>query len=301
MTRFVCVHGHFYQPPRENPWLDAIDLQPSATPYHDWNARITAECYAPNTAARILDAQGRIQHIINNYAWMSFNVGPTLMRWLAQAEPVTYAGILAADKEGQARFGGHGPAIGQAYGHIIMPLATPRDRRTQVAWGVADFHHHFGRDPEGMWLPEAAVCTDSLEALAEYGVRYTVLAPHQAARFRALGTNEWQNVAEVGIDTTVPYQVNLPSGRQIAIFFYNGSVSQSIAFQGLLNSGESLAQALLGNVSADATTPQLAHVATDGETYGHHHRHGERTVDDDHGMGPVNVGLRRATRGSRPP
>jgi alpha-amylase/alpha-mannosidase (GH57 family) len=122
------VHGHFYQPPRENPWLDAIDLQPSATPYHDWNARITAECYAPNTAARILDEQGRIQHIINNYAWMSFNVGPTLMRWLAQAEPVTYAGILAADKEGQARFGGHGPAIGQAYGQtsIIILAVTLR-------------------------------------------------------------------------------------------------------------------------------------------------------------------------------
>jgi alpha-amylase/alpha-mannosidase (GH57 family) len=278
VIRFVCVHGHFYQPPRENPWLDAIDSQPSAAPYHDWNARITAECYAPNTAARILDEQGRIQHIINNYAWMSFNVGPTLMRWLAQAEPVAYAGILAADKEGQARFGGHGPAIGQAYGHIIMPLATPRDRRTQVAWGVADFHHHFGRNPEGMWLPEAAVCTDSLEALAEYGVRYTVLAPHQAARFRALGTDEWQDVAGTGIDTTVPYRVNLPSGRQIAIFFYNGSVSQSIAFQGLLNSGESLAQALLGNVSADTTTPRLAHVATDGETYGHHHRHGEMAL-----------------------
>lgn len=278
MTRFVCVHGHFYQPPRENPWLDAIDLQPSATPYHDWNARITAECYAPNTAARILDSHGRIQHVINNYAWMSFNVGPTLMRWLAQAEPVVYAGILAADKAGQARFGGHGPAIGQAYGHMIMPLASPRDRRTQVAWGVADFRHHFGRDPEGMWLPETAVCTDSLEALAEYGVRYTVLAPHQAARFRALGADRWQVVAGSGIDTTVPYRVNLPSGRQIAVFFYNGAVSQSIAFQGLLNNGESLAQALLGHVPADAPTPQLAHVATDGETYGHHHRHGEMAL-----------------------
>ncbi len=278
MTRFVCVHGHFYQPPRENPWLDAIDLQPTAAPYHDWNARITAECYAPNTAARILDDQGRIQHIINNYAWMSFNVGPTLMRWLAQAEPVTYAGILAADKEGQGRFGGHGPAIGQAYGHIIMPLATPRDRRTQVAWGVADFRHHFGRDPEGMWLPEAAVCTDSLEALAEYGVRFTVLAPHQAVRVRLLGEDHWQELSGEGIDTTVPYCVKLPSGRQIAIFFYNGSVAQSIAFQGLLGNGDALAQALLGNVPADATTPHLAHVATDGETYGHHHRHGEMAL-----------------------
>ena len=278
VPRFVCVHGHFYQPPRENPWLDAIDVQPSAAPYHDWNARITAECYAPNTAARILDEAGRIQHIINNYARMSFNVGPTLMRWLAQHEPATYAGIVAADKEGQQRFGGHGPAMAQVYGHLIMPLATPRDRRTQVAWGVADFRHHYGRDPEGMWLAEAAVCTDSLEALAEYGIRFTVLAPHQAAAFRPIGHGEWVDTATTPIDTTMPYLVTLPSGRSIAVFFYNGSVSQTIAFQGLLNSGEALAEELLAGVPADSSRPQLSHVATDGETYGHHHQHGEMAL-----------------------
>lgn len=278
VTRYVCVHGHFYQPPRENPWLDAIDAQPSAAPYHDWNARVTAECYAPNTAARILDDAGRIQHIINNYAWMSFNVGPTLMRWLAQHEPVTYAGIVAADKEGMTRFGGHGPAMAQVYGHLIMPLATPRDRRTQVAWGVADFRYHYGRDPEGMWLAEAAVCTDSLEAMAEYGIKFTVLAPHQAAAVRPLHGGEWQSTALNAIDTSMPYMVKLPSGRAIAVFFYNGSVSQAIAFQGLLNSGEALAEGLLGNAPADPTIPHLSHVATDGETYGHHHRHGEMAL-----------------------
>jgi len=278
VTRFVCVHGHFYQPPRENPWLDAIDSQPSAAPYDDWNVRIAAECYAPNTAARILDEAGRIQHIVNNYAHMSFNVGPTLMRWLAHHEPVTYAGIVAADKAGQMRFAGHGPAMAQVYGHLIMPLATPRDRRTQVAWGVADFRHHYGRDPEGMWLAETAVCTDTLEALAEYGIRFTVLAPHQAAAVRSLSGGDWVTTATTPIDTTMPYLVKLPSGRRIALFFYNGSVSQAIAFQGLLNSGEALAAGLLADVPAEGVRPQLAHVATDGETYGHHHRHGEMAL-----------------------
>ncbi len=277
MTRFVCVHGHFYQPPRENPWIDAIDPQPSAAPYNDWNARIAAECYAPNTAARILDARGRIQHIVNNYAWMSFNVGPTLMRWLAQYDRTTYNGIIAADHEGRQRFGGHGPAIAQVYGHLIMPLATPRDRRTQVAWGVADFVHHYGRQPEGMWLAEAAVCTDSLEALAEYGIKYTILAPHQASAVRAIGTEEWHKTDEHVVDTTMPYLVRLPSGRHIAVFFYNGGVSQAIAFQGMLQRGESLAQALLTGLD-DGVQPRLAHVATDGETYGHHHRHGEMAL-----------------------
>jgi len=278
LTRFVCVHGHFYQPPRENPWIDAIDPQPSAAPYHDWNARVAAECYAPNTAARILDAQGRIRHISNNYAWMSFNVGPTLMRWLAQHDRDTYQGIIAADHDGRQRFGGHGPAIAQVYGHLIMPLATPRDRRTQVAWGVADFVHHYGRKPEGMWLAEAAVCTDSLEALAEHGIAFTILAPHQAHAVRPLTGGDWRLTHEHGLDTTQPYQVKLPSGRRIAVFFYDGGVSQAIAFQGLLNNGEALANALLGALPPHSDRPCLAHVATDGESYGHHHRHGEMAL-----------------------
>ena len=276
MTRYVCVHGHFYQPPRENPWLDAIDVQPSAAPYHDWNARISAECYAPNTAARILDERGRIRAILNNYAHMSFNIGPTLMRWLKQSDPTTYDAIIAADHDSRQRFGGHGSAIAQSYGHIIMPLASARDRRTQVAWGMADFVHHYGRKPEGMWLSEAAVCTDTLEALAEQGIAFTVLAPHQAAAVRPMGTAVWEPTT-YGIDTTMPYQVNLPSGRTIAIFFYNGAISQAIAFQNLLQNGDSLANALLRDVPEDGK-PRLAHVATDGETYGHHHRHGEMAL-----------------------
>lgn len=276
VTRYVCIHGHFYQPPRENPWLDAIDVQPSAAPYHDWNARVSAECYAPNTAARILDERGRIRAIRNNYAHISFNIGPTLMRWLRVAEPATYQAIIAADVDSQNRFGGHGSAIAQVYGHIIMPLASARDRRTQVAWGVADFVHHYGRQPEGMWLSEAAVCTDTLEALAEYGIKYTILAPHQAAAVRALGATAWEPTT-YGVDTTMPYRINLPSGRSIAVFFYNGATSQAIAFQNLLANGDALANALIGEV-VDDDRPRLAHVATDGETYGHHHRHGEMAL-----------------------
>ena len=177
--RWVCIHGHFYQPPRENPWLDAIEPQPSAAPYPDWNARITAECYRPNAWARIVDGAGRITSIVDNYARMSFDVGPTLMSWLAREAKDVHDAIVAADRIGAARFDGHGPAMAQAYHHIILPLASARDRRTQVHWGVRDFERRFGRRPEGMWLPECAVDDDTLDLLAEEGIRFTILAPYQ--------------------------------------------------------------------------------------------------------------------------
>ncbi|MFL5331575.1 MAG: DUF3536 domain-containing protein [Gemmataceae bacterium] len=274
---FLCIHGHFYQPPRENPWLEAVEAQESAEPYHDWNERISAECYAPNTRCRILDDKCRITRLVNNYARISFNVGPTLLSWLEQHDPATYALILAADREGAARFGGHGPAIAQVYNHMIMPLANARDKRTQVAWGLADFQHRFGRMPEGMWLAETAADTASLEELAATGIKFTILSPYQAAKVRPVAGGEWADVTNGKVDTTRPYLANLPSGKSIAIFFYDGPRSQAIAFEKLLASGEQLATRLLGAFRKDEVD-QLVHVATDGETYGHHFPHGDMAL-----------------------
>ena len=278
MERYVCIHGHFYQPPRENPWLEAIEGQPSAYPYHDWNERISAECYAPNADARILDGDNRIVAIVNNYASMSFNFGPTLLSWLEEKEPEVYRAILAADAESGRRFSGHGSALAQPYNHMILPLASARDRRTQVAWGVRDFVHRFGREPEGMWLPETAVDTPSLEALAEAGIVFTILAPHQATHVRELGEEEWKEAPAGGVDPTMPYSVTLPSGRTIAVFFYDGPISRAVAFDRLLSTGERFAERLAGGFTEGAAQPQLVHIATDGETYGHHHRHGDMAL-----------------------
>ena len=278
MERYVCIHGHFYQPPRENPWLEAIEGQPSAYPYHDWNERITAECYAPNANTRILDGQNRIVSIVNNYSSMSFNFGPTLLSWLEEKEPDIYRTILAADAESQRRFSGHGSALAQPYNHMILPLANARDRQTQVLWGVRDFLHRFGRAPEGMWLPETAVDLESLDVLASLAIRFTILSPHQASHIRRIGESEWQDVRETGIDPTMAYRLELPSGRTIALFFYDGPVSRAVAFDRLLSRGELLAERLLGAFSDTRTRPQLVHIATDGETYGHHHRHGDMAL-----------------------
>ncbi len=277
MNRFVCVHGHFYQPPRENPWLEAIEQQDSAAPFHDWNARITAECYAPNAHARILDGEGWVVNIVNNYARMSFNMGPTLLSWMADHDPVTYQALLEADRESQARFSGHGAALAQVYNHIILPLACPRDQRTQVRWGRRDFEHRFGRPPEGMWLAETAADLASLQALHDEGITFTILAPGQCRRVRAWtddGAGDWQDTPGT-VDTTRPYWVRLPSGGRIAVFFYDGPVSQSVAFERILDHGDAFAERLLGGVSDDPPRPTLVHIATDGESYGHHHRHGE--------------------------
>ena len=278
MERYVCIHGHFYQPPRENPWLEAIEGQPSAYPYHDWNERITAECYAPNANTRILDGENRIVSIVNNYASMSFNFGPTLLSWLEEKEPDIYRAILAADAESQRRFSGHGSALAQPYNHMILPLANARDRQTQVRWGVRDFLHRFGRPPEGMWLPETAVDLESLEALALQEIRFTILSPHQASHIRRIGESEWQDVRETGVDPTMAYRLELASGRTIALFFYDGPVSRAVAFDRLLSKGELLAERLLGAFSDARTRPQLVHIATDGETFGHHHRHGDMAL-----------------------
>jgi alpha-amylase/alpha-mannosidase (GH57 family) len=277
MKRYLCIHGHFYQPPRENPWLEDVELQDSAYPYHDWNERITAECYAPNTASRILGADRHIINIVNNYAWMSFNVGPTLFSWLERKEPAVYAAILQADRESRERFSGHGSAIAQVYNHMIMPLADDRDRSTQVLWGIRDFERRFGRQPEGMWLSETAVDLPTLSVLADNGIRFTILAPSQAGRVRSLEGGDWQDVGGARVDPRVPYLCRLPGGRSIALFFYDGPVSQEIGFGSILGSGEEFAARLTG-LFDDRSGPQLAHVATDGETYGHHRPFGDMAL-----------------------
>ena len=276
-NRFITIHGHFYQPPRENPWLEAIETQDSAFPWHDWNERIAAECYEPNATARILDDKDRIRRIVNNYASISFNFGPTLMSWLETMEPDTYAAVLEADEISRGRFSGHGCAIAQAYNHVILPLANERDRRTQVRWGVRDFEHRFGRKPEGMWLPETAVDVASLEALAAEGIAFTILEPHQIHRWRAIGASEW-HPAHHRPDPTIPYLCRLPSGRSIAIFLYDGPIARAVAFENLLARGENLADRLAGAFSDSRQDTQLVGIATDGETYGHHHRYGEMAL-----------------------
>jgi alpha-amylase/alpha-mannosidase (GH57 family) len=277
VSRYLCLHGHFYQPPRENPWLEAIEQQDSAYPYHDWNERITAESYGPNAEARILDGRDRITRIVNNYARISFNFGPTLLEWMREHARDTYDAVIEADRESMVRFNGHGSAIAQAYNHSIMPLANDRDRRTQVLWGIRDFESRFGRRPDGMWLPETAVDIASLEELAAHGIRYTILAPHQARRMRRIGATEWLDVSGSRIDTRRAYLQRLPSGAEIVLFFYDGPTSRAVAFEGLLRNGEHFAQRVL-SLLQDTSEAQLANIATDGETYGHHHRHGEMAL-----------------------
>lgn len=275
---FVCIHGHFYQPPRENPWLEAIEPQETAAPYHDWNERIAVECYAPNAWSRILDGDGRITEIVNNYARISFNFGPTLLAWMESRDPGTYQAILQADRESRERFAGHGNALAQGYNHIILPLADARDLTTQVRWGIRDFEHRFGRRPEGMWLPETAADTATLEALAAEGLAFTILAPRQARAVRAPDAEEWTAVDESTIDPSRPYRVELPSGRSITVFFYDGPLSQAVAFDGMLRSGDAFADRLVAPLEAHDRPSALVHIATDGETFGHHHRHGEMAL-----------------------
>ncbi len=303
--RTICIHGHFYQPPRENPWLETVEAQESAAPWHDWNARITAECYAPNASARIVDQQNQIIRILNNYARMSFNFGPTLLSWLEQNAPRVHEAIVRADARSQKRYSGHGSAMAQVYNHLIMPLASTRDRITQIRWGIADFEHRFHRKPEGMWLPETAVDSESLDLLAQHGIEFVLLAPHQCARVRSLerpvpgseqaakgteagkestrkgkgpGEPAWVETPNASVETTQPYRVRLKEGRSIVVFFYDGPRSRAIAFEGLLNSGESFAQRLLGGFQPEGRRAQIVHVATDGESYGHHHLYGEMAL-----------------------
>ena len=278
MEKYICIHGHFYQPPRENPWLEAIEHQESAHPYHDWNRKITEECYEPNGRARILDKSGRLARVVNNYSRISFNFGPTLLSWLAAEDPAAYGRILEADKESRERFSGHGSALAQAYNHPILPLCSHRDKITQIQWGIRDFQHRFGRMPESLWLPETAVDLETLDLMAQAGLKFAVLAPRQARRVRKTGERSWRNVDAQSLDSTVPYEIGLPTGRTLALFFYNGPISLAVGFQKLLADGETFVNRLAGAFSAVREGAQLAHIAVDGETFGHHHPFGDMAL-----------------------
>ena len=276
--RFLCVHAHCYQPPRENPWLESVEVQDSAYPYHDWNERVTAECYAPNTAARILDGEGRIESIVNNYARISFNFGPTLLSWMQDRSPEVYTAIQLTATESRESRSGHSSALAQAYNHMILPLANTRDKETQVLWGIRDYEHRFGFSPEGMWLPEAAVDLATLDALAAQGMRFTILSPASARQVRKIGAPKWHDVSSGKIDPSRAYRIQLPSGREMSLFFYDGPASRAVAFENVLDKGEDFAHRLLGTFSESRDWPQLAHIATDGETYGHHRSHGDMAL-----------------------
>jgi alpha-amylase/alpha-mannosidase (GH57 family) len=278
LEKYICIHGHFYQPPRENAWLEVIEVQDSAHPYHNWNERISAECYGPNTASRILNEKGVIKRIVNNYSRISFNFGPTLLSWMEVNDPETYMEILGADRESMKHFDGHGSALAQVYNHMILPLANPRDKETQIVWGIRDFEHRFKRMPEGMWLAESAVDTESLELLARHNITFTILAPRQAKAIRKLTSEEWVPVTAHTVDTRRPYLCKLPSGRTITLFFYDGDIAQGVAFDGLLNDGKKFAHRLIDAFDPLSKEPQLVHIATDGETYGHHHKHGDMAL-----------------------
>lgn len=269
--KFLCIHGHFYQPPREDPWLDMIFPEGSAAPFRHWNERICRESYSPLAWARRQGNEG-VFDILNCYEWMSFNVGPTLFRWIERSEPELYAKILDADARSLERWG-HGNAIAQVYHHLIMPLATGLDKATEVAWAVADFESRFKRRPEGMWLPETACDTASLEALAAEGILFTLLAPRQAQSIAEIGCDEWKDVDEYSLNIGEPYLVELPSGRTISVFFYDGGLSQAVAFEGLLRNGEDFWNRLSG-----ASASGLLSIGTDGETYGHHVEFGEMAL-----------------------
>jgi alpha-amylase/alpha-mannosidase (GH57 family) len=278
MVRSVCIHGHFYQPPRENPWLGEIEIQESAAPWHDWNERVAAECYGPNGAARILDDEGWIRSIVNNYSRISFNFGPTLLSWMERKRPDIYEAVLRADGLGTARFSGHGPALAQVYNHMILPLADRRDKETQVIWGMEDFRARFGRDPEGMWLAETAVDTETLEVLAENGIAFTILAPRQAAAVRPAGADAWAGITGERVDVFRPYRCPLPSGKSMVLFFYHGGIAQQVAFGETLRNGSAFASMLLDTILASSAESPLLSVATDGETFGHHHKYGDMAL-----------------------
>ncbi len=272
---YVTVHGHFYQPPRENPYLDAVELQESAAPAHDWNERIHHECYRPNAFARILNERGEVLEIVNNYEYLSFNIGATLLSWLERYDIETYQRILEADRKSAQRLigpdgQGHGNAIAQVYNHIIMPLANSRDKLTQIRWGKADFRARFGREPEGLWLAETAVDYPTLEALIAEGIRFIILAPSQAQRCRD-PQGRWHEVSGSQIDATRPYRCHLPdSSGFIDIFFYDGPISRDMGFNDVLSSSQHLSGRLGQAVRGDHRKSQLIAVATDGETFGHH-------------------------------
>ncbi len=277
---FLTVHGHFYQPPRENPWLEAIEQQDSALPFHDWNERINNECYNPNSISKIVDSNNQILNVVNNYEYMSYNFGPTLLSWMEEFAPMAYERIIKADIASRKMHSGHGNAIAQVYNHMIMPLANERDKQTQVKWGIKDFEYRFGREPEGIWLAETAVDDDTLRVLVENGIKFTILSPFQAQSIRKEGEENWQDVSWGNIDPARSYRYYIKSapGKYIDLFFYDGAISRAVAFEELLKDGNKFVNRLKDGISAQRNYPQLVHIATDGESYGHHTKFGDMAL-----------------------
>ena len=280
---YLTIHGHFYQPPRENPWLEAIELQESASPFHDWNARICDECYNPNSASRIVDGKNRIIDIVNNYTMISFNFGPTLMSWMEQYAPNTYERIVQADRKSIGIYSGHGNAIAQVYNHMIMPLANDKDKYTQTIWGIKDFEYRFGRKPEGIWLAETATDDRTVVVLIDCGIKFTILSPYQAARVRKINAKQdsaWEDVSWGSIDPARAYRYFIKGkpDKYIDLFFYDGSISKSVAFDNLLKDGNRFIKRLQDGVSPQRNYNQLVNIATDGESYGHHTRFGDMAL-----------------------
>lgn len=276
----LAIHGHFYQPPRENPWIEAIELQDSASPYHDWNERINNECYNPNSVSKIVDNRNRILDIVNNYKYISFNFGPTLLSWMEENAPTAYERVIKADIESVGEHEGHGNAIAQVYNHMIMPLANERDKQTQVFWGIKDFETRFGRKPEGMWLAETAVDDDTLRVLVENDIKYTILSPYQALKVRKLEDKEWSDVSWGNIDPARAYRYYLKADpkKYIDLFFYDGAISKSVAFDEILKDGNKFIRRLKEGVSQNRDYTQLINIATDGESYGHHTKFGDMAL-----------------------
>ncbi len=272
----VTIHGHFYQPPRENPYLEAIERQPSATPFHDWNERIHHQCYRPNVFARVLNDRGEVIDIVNNFEYLSFNIGPTLMSWLERYDLEVYQKIIEADRASCQRLNGHGNAIAQPYNHIILPLANEADKITQIRWGKADFQARFGREAEGMWLPETAVDEATLKALISENIRFIILSPSQAQRCRPLPSADhpyprvWQEVGGSQINPTRPYRCYVGEETYIDIFFYDEPISADMGFHDVLSSSQYFSERLRQAIQGDHRASQLINVATDGETFGHH-------------------------------
>ena len=292
--KFLTIHGHFYQPPRENPWIEEIEIQESATPHHDWNEKISWQCYSPNGASRIVDGKNSIIEISNNYQYMSFNFGPTLLSWLEVNDPEAYRRILEADKKSIEMYGGHGCAIAQVYNHIIMPLANQNDKITQVIWGLKDFQKRFGRNSEGIWLAETAVDAQTLEVLIDCGVKYTILSPHQAKCINKIGENSWQDVSWGSIDPSRAYRYfveGTDKQKYIDLFFYDGSISKSVAFDNLLQDGAKFSYRLNDGFVGSRNHPQLVNIATDGESYGHHTKFGDMALSYVLRVGAKNLGF----------
>ena len=293
----LVVHGHFYQPPRENPWSDELESEPSASPFHDWNARIHAECYRANAYARIHDRSGHIAAIENNYGRMSFNFGPTLARWIARHDPAAHGRLLEADAE-QLRRLGAGGAMAQAYAHPILPLASAVDRRTQILWGLADFRRRFGREAEGLWLPETAANVATLTALIELGVRYTILAPEQVESVRAPG-EEWTEVNRDTVDTGRAYRWLHPdgSGRSLAVGVFDGPLSRAVAFGETTHDASAFVAAIAAAAKRSSVPgAPLVLCASDGELFGHHKKFADMNLafttfveGPKHGIHPTNL------------